>query len=242
VSAEGGVGPAAATGLTPAVAHQPGPVRPIRVLIVDDHTLLREGLRDILEAEEDITVVGEAGNGREALRCVMADHPDVVVLDVGIPGDDVTVTVSAIRRASPGADILILSIYDDAAVVRELLSMGVRGYLLKSVTRQDFLTAVRGVRRDPQMVVLSISRQTLQQVNGAGTLLSQREREIMAMVADAMSNSQIARRLSIAEGTVKRHLRNIFAKLGAVSRIDAVNKAIITQELPPLRRGGDYQR
>lgn len=225
-----------------AVAQRLGKAQPIRLLIVDDHTLLREGLRDILEAEDDITVVGEAGNGREALRCVVAEHPDVVVLDVGIPGDDVTATVPAIRRASPGTDILILSIYDDAAMVRGLLALGVRGYLLKSVTRQDFITAVRGVRRDRQMVVLSISQQSLQQVSGPGTMLSRREREIVAMVADAMSNSQIARRLSIAEGTVKRHLRNIFAKLGAVSRIDAVNKAVDTQQLPPMRRGGDFPR
>jgi DNA-binding NarL/FixJ family response regulator len=204
----------------------------VRVLIVDDHTLLRDGLRNILEAEDDIAVVGEAGNGREALEWVASARPDVVVLDVGIPGDSVTRTVAEIQRASRGTDILILSTYDDPPVVRELLAMGVRGYLLKSVTRQDFVTAVRGVRRDPHRVVLSISHQSLQQVNGATTVLSPREREIMALVAAAMSNAQIAHRLAITEGTVKRHLRNIFTKLGAVSRIDAVNKATAAQQLP----------
>jgi DNA-binding NarL/FixJ family response regulator len=208
----------------------------IQVLLVDDHTLLRDGLRDILTAESDILVVGEAANGRDALRYVVAESPDVVVLDVGIPGDSVTRTVSDIQRVAPKTSIIILSVYDDPPVVRELLGMGVRGYLLKSVSRQDFVLAVRAVVRDADRVVVLISQQSLQQLNNnPAELLSPREREIMSLVAAALSNSQIAHRLGITEGTVKRHLRNIFTKLGAVSRIDAVNKAGNARQLPTRR-------
>lgn len=208
----------------------------IKVLIVDDHTLLRDGLRDILAAEPGIVVVGEAANGREALRCVVAESPDVVVLDVGIPGDSVTRTVADIHRVAPKTSIIILSVYDDPPVVRELLGMGVRGYLLKSVSRHDFIAAVRGVVRDADRVVVLISQRSLQQLNNNSVdVLSPREREIMVLVAAALSNSQIAHRLGITEGTVKRHLRNIFTKLGAFSRIDAVNKAGNARQLPTRR-------
>jgi DNA-binding NarL/FixJ family response regulator len=206
---------------------------PIRVLVVDDHALLRDGLRGILEAEDDIVVVGEAGNSEQAVAYVAATRPDVVILDVDIPGDKVTATLTRIQRQSADTKVIILSIYDEPMTVQELLAMGVRGYLLKSVNRQDFVAAVRSVFQDSERVVLSISQQSLRQVNGAGlNLLSDREREVIILVAGALSNAQIAHRLSITEGTVKRHLRNIFTKLGAVSRIDAVNKAAAAHQLP----------
>lgn len=208
-----------------------GPVT--RVMLVDDHAILRDGLREILEAEPDLRVVAEASNSDQAVALSAAYHPDVVVLDVDIPGDSVTVTLGRILAATPRASVLILSVYDEPHTVRQLLDRGIRGYLLKSVNRHDFVAAVRGVHRDPERIVLSISRDSLRQVNGGSPgLLSEREREVMALVAGAMSNAQIARRLNITEGTVKRHLRNIFTKLGAVSRIDAVNKAADMQQLP----------
>jgi DNA-binding NarL/FixJ family response regulator len=210
--------------------------RRTRVLLVDDHALLRDGLREILRMEDSVVVVGEAANGQQALAAVTALYPDVVVLDVEMPGDDVTTTVNRILRAAPYTRILVLSVYDDATVVKELLALGIRGYLLKSINRHDFLAAVLGVHHDDERVVLSISRESLRRVNGGvqNGLLSQREREIMNLVAGAMSNAQIAHRLAITEGTVKRHLRNIFSKLGAVSRIDAVNKAVADQQLPAV--------
>jgi DNA-binding NarL/FixJ family response regulator len=209
------------------------PLGVTRVLLVDDHVILREGLREILDAEDDVVVVGEAGSSDHAVALVQQHRPDVVVLDVDIPGDSVTATVIRILQLAPSTRVLILSVFDQPMVVRELLDIGIRGYLLKSVGRHDFVAAVRGVHRDDERIILSISRESLRQVNGAAPgALSARERQIMELVADAMSNAQIARRLSITEGTVKRHLRNIFAKLAAVSRIDAVNKAIASQQLP----------
>lgn len=202
-----------------------GVEEPIGVLIVDDHALLRDGLRELLETEPDIRVVASASNGAKAVSAAGAYQPDVTVLDVEIPGDDVRTTLSALLRAAPRTRVLILSVRDDPDTVQQLLSMGIRGYLLKSVSRNDFVSAVRGVYEDEQRTVLSISRDSMNRMSGREPeLLSAREREIMALVAEAMSNHQIAHRLSITEGTVKRHLRNIFVKLGAVSRIDAVNK------------------
>ncbi|MEV4636618.1 response regulator transcription factor [Actinoplanes sp. NPDC049548] len=205
----------------------------IRVLVVDDHALLRDGLRELLDAEDDIVVVGEAGDGDQAVAAALALRPDVIVLDIEMPGPAVTVTIDRLRQALPQLRILILSMHDDPAMVQRVLSLGVNGYLLKSVKREEFVGAVRTAHRDPERIILSISRQSLQQVNSVPSdVLSPREREIMALVAVAMSNSQIANRLYITENTVKRHLRNIFTKLGAASRIDAVNKAKLANQLP----------
>lgn len=202
-----------------------GADEPISVLIVDDHALLRDGLGELLETEPDMQVVASASNGAKAVAAASAYQPDITVLDVEIPGDDVRATLSQLLRAAPQTRVLILSVRDDPDTVQQLLSMGISGYLLKSVSRDDFVAAIRGVHEDKQRMVLSISRDTMNRLNGQEPeLLSAREREIMALVAEAMGNGQIANRLSITEGTVKRHLRNIFVKLGAVSRIDAVNK------------------
>jgi DNA-binding NarL/FixJ family response regulator len=205
----------------------------IRVLLVDDHVILRQGLREILEVEPDMIVVGEAGDSEQAIAQTASCRPDVVVLDVGIPGDNVTNTLRRMRDVRPQVSVLVLSVYDEPVIIRELITQGLRGYLVKSVTREEFVAAVREVHHDPDTVVLGISHESLRQVHQPGPgLLSPRERQVMAMVAQALSNSQIAHRLDITEGTVKRHLRNIFAKLDAVSRVDAINKAAMTSQLP----------
>lgn len=204
------------------------------ILLVDDHALFREGLRELLSMEPDLTVLAEAGNGAEAAALAAEHRPDMVILDVGIPGDHAATTVGRILAVSPATRVIILSMFDDPSVVRELLAAGVHAYLLKSVTREDLVATVRSLTIDSDRMTLSISRQSFEQVSGGGSkVLSDREVEIVGLVAQALSNSQIARRLDITEGTVKRHLRNIFTKLGAVSRIDAVNKAIAMNALSP---------
>ncbi|SRR6266545_129005 len=198
----------------------------ITILIVDDHALLREGLREILEAQDDLMVIGEAGDSASAIALVAEKRPDVILLDVEIPGEDVTTTVSRIRSLSPDSKVIILSMYDGPQLLRSLLAAGVRGYLLKSVHRQELVTAIRSAHSDNGRIVLAVSRESLAQAQQPSSeLLSAREREVLELTAQALSNTQIASRLSLTEATVKRHLRNIFVKLGAVSRIDAVNKA-----------------
>jgi DNA-binding NarL/FixJ family response regulator len=196
------------------------------ILIVDDHALLREGLREILQTQDDMRVVSEAADSATAIALAEREQPDIVLLDVEIPGGAATSTVSQIRSRSPGSDVIILSMYEGPQLVQALLTAGIRGYLLKSVHWQELVAAIRAFRADRQRVVLGVSRESLRYVRqGPASVLSDREREVLALVAEALSNGQIASRLSLTEATVKRHLRNIFVKLGAVSRIDAVNKA-----------------
>ncbi|AKJ11317.1 LuxR family transcriptional regulator [Streptomyces incarnatus] len=213
----------------------------VRILVADDHTLLREALCDLLRAEPDFEVVAQAGNGEDAVRLAAEHRPDVVLLDVEMPRNDPPVTVRRLLERDPGLRIIVLSMYDGQPLVQELLRLGVRGYLHKSTGRETLVSAVRD--RDGaggQTVTVSVSPASLRPdpVPGGGAeVLSERETEVLALVAQAMSNRQVAARLGIAEGTIKRHLRNVFAKLDAVSRIDAVNKAVERRLIPaPVRR------
>lgn len=199
----------------------------ITILIVDDHALVREGLREILETQSDMRVVGEAENSATTVTLAAEKQPDVILLDVQIPGDEVTVTVRRIRDRSPASRVIILSMYEGPQLVQELLAAGIRGYLLKSIHWQELAVAIRAIHADSGRIILGVSRESLSypQPEPAQGTLSARELEVLGLVAQALSNGQIASRLNLTEATVKRHLRNIFAKLGAVSRLDAVNKA-----------------
>jgi DNA-binding NarL/FixJ family response regulator len=205
----------------------------IRVVLVDDHALMREGLREILTAQQDIVVVGEAGGSSGAVAVVATAKPDVVLLDVEMPGEDVTVTVRKMKAASPSTEIIILSMYDSRYLVQSLLALGIKGYLLKSVAGEQVVAAIRSAMADKDNIVLSISAQSLSHAAEPDDVLSDREIAVLQLAASAMSNIQIASRLSLTEATVKRHLHNIFTKLGAVSRIDAVNKAIARSLILP---------
>jgi DNA-binding NarL/FixJ family response regulator len=224
--------------------------RAMRILLVDDHVLVRDGVCEILEAEEDLVVVGEAGNSADAVDVITATQPDVVLLDVEIPGDDAAHTVDRIGIKSPATRVVVLSMYDGPRVLAELLARGIRGYLLKSATRHELVSAVRTAVSDDERVTLSVSRDSLSQVHrqsagasGHGTTasLSPRERDVLTLAAQALSNAQIGHRLHLTEATVKRHLSNIFAKIGAVSRIDAVNKAVAAGLIDPPRSSGMHR-
>lgn len=202
------------------------------ILIVDDHALVRDGLRLLLEAQDDMSVVGEAGDSMAAVAVAAERRPDVVLLDVEIPGGEAVNTVRGIRSGSPRSRVIILSMYEGPQLVRDLLAVGIRGYLLKSIHWQELVVAIRAVNADADRVVLGVSMESLRlagQAEPAG-MLSAREREVLDLVSRALSNGQIASRLGLTEATVKRHLRNIFVKLGAVSRIDAVNKGAELQQ------------
>jgi DNA-binding NarL/FixJ family response regulator len=215
---------------------------PITVVLVDDHTLMREGLREILESHVDVIVVGEAGDSSTAITLVARHQPRVVLLDVEIPGGDVTDTVTALREQAPNSEIIILSMYDGPLLLRRLLALGIRGYLLKSVSRGELVSAIRNACAHDGHVSLAVSRRSLAQLPRTAHALSPRERDVLALASRAMSNAQIATRLYLTEATVKRHLSNIFTKLGAVSRIDAVNKAIAESLIAPPPRDPEHRR
>jgi DNA-binding NarL/FixJ family response regulator len=210
----------------------------IRVALADDHALMREGLRQILTAQPDISVVGEAGDSSGALAMVAAEKPDVVLLDVEMPGEDVTVTVRRMKAASPRTMVIILSMYDRQHLVHSLLALGIKGYLLKSVAGEQVVAAIRSATARDGNIVLSVSAQSLSAETDFDSVLTDRERAVLQLAASAMSNVQIASRLALTEATVKRHLHNVFTKLDAVSRIDAVNKAVAQSLiLPPVPEG-----
>lgn len=207
----------------------PGEPRPVRILLADDHTLLREAMRDVLAVEEDFRVVGEAADGDTAVAMAARLRPDVVLLDIEMPRSVPTETARRIRATSSGTRVLVLSMHDAPQIVREMVESGVVGFLHKSISRHGLTaairTAVEAPTADARRLVMSVSQESLVRDPVGDAPISPRERQVLTLVAAACSNRQIASRLAITEATVKRHLRNTFEKLGAVSRIDAVNKA-----------------
>ncbi|MFJ7912905.1 response regulator [Kitasatospora sp. NPDC096204] len=201
----------------------------VRVLAADDHVLLRTALCNLLTREPDITVVGEAGDGPMAVHQAIQLQPDVILLDLEMPGPGPIETVRQLKTAVPDSRIVVLTMHDDDDLVHSLLSEGAFGYLHKSATREVLLAAVRSAVAGgttlftPQRPSARPPRPTA--APEPQNVLTSRELEVLTCVAEAMSNRQIGRRLGITEGTVKRHLRNIFTKLEATTRLDAVNKA-----------------
>jgi DNA-binding NarL/FixJ family response regulator len=203
------------------------PAEPTTILIVDDHAVVREGLCSLLTAHDDMRVVAEAGDLAAAAALAARERPDIILLDIGIPGGDGGATVRQLRSSSPTSSVLIVSRREGPELVKATLAAGARGYLPMNIRGQELVVAIRAVLADPERIVLGVSRASLaygRDMPGPETL-SEREREVLELVGQALSNRQIASLLSLTEATVKRHLRNIFVKLGAVSRIDAVNRA-----------------
>lgn len=208
----------------------------VSILVVDAHVLVRDGLRRIVEEHSDLRVVEEASSGYEAVAVAADKQPEIVLLGVEDLDDDVAVTVNRIRQVSPGSRTIVLPMTDNPRVLRRLLAIGIGGYLSKSATRQGLVAAIRYARHNNGTVLLAASAEVFAEAEDAEPdLLSAREREILELAAEARTNSQISRELHLSEATVKRHLRNIFSKLGAVSRIDAVNKAVAASLISSAR-------
>lgn len=204
----------------------------IRVIIADDHAVVREGTRHILESEHDIEVVGEAANGAEAVALVERLDPDVAIVDISMPvmsGIEATERIKAVR---PGTAVLILTSYDDDRYVFALLAAGAAGYLLKDVPSAEVVRAVRCVHVGEPVLHPAIAKKVLarfaaeaqqqQQVRDDDELLTQRERDILRLAACGMSNARIGARLFVSVRTVQAHLTQVFNKLGVGSRTEAV--------------------
>ncbi len=204
----------------------------IRVLLADDHTMFRQGLKEMLSTDEDVEVVAEADNGREAIDLARKTRPDVVILDVEMPVMGAAEAMDAMLELSPTPRILIVTMFDNPRLVRELLGRGASGYLVKSASLQELLAAVRAAARSPagpggENVILAVPREVLQRVEGRDEdEPSGRELEILLLAARGLSNRQIAASLTISEATVKRHLANLYAKMQVSSRGEATRKAL----------------
>jgi DNA-binding NarL/FixJ family response regulator len=198
----------------------------ISIIVVDEAGLFREGLARLLATEPDIQVIAETANGADAVNLVRVYRPSVVLVGSDTATPNLAEDMRLLVEAAPLSKLIVLASRDDPRRVKHLLSAGAHAYLLRSATTAELLSAIRVVDRNEDRVVLSVSRQTMSRLRAGGDpMLSERELEVLALVAEGMRNSQIARKLFIAEGTVKRHLTNIYAKLGAGSRTDAVRRA-----------------
>ncbi len=208
----------------------------IKILIVDDQSLFREGLRTLLSVQPDFEVAGEAGNGEEALRQAVRLQPDIILMDLRMPVMDGVTATQRLREAQPRCRVIVLTTFDDDEYVFDGLKAGAVGYLLKDVSSEKLFEAIRAADRGEYFLLPSITAKVLAEFSRlsrmapppAGALeepLSPREMEILHLVATGASNRDIAETLVIAEGTVKNHLTNILGKLSAKDRMQAVLKA-----------------
>ncbi len=202
---------------------------PIRVMLVDDHAVVRSGLSKFLMVYPDLELVGEADSGEEAVQRCHLLRPDVVLMDLKMPGMDGVTATRLIRQSYPATQVVVLTSFHDEAMVQGALQAGAIGFLLKDVTAAELAQAVRSARAG-RMTLASEATQAL--INAAiqppppGDDLTSREREVLALMVEGLSNNQIADRLVLSVSTVKFHVSSILSKLGVESRVAAVTLAI----------------
>jgi len=218
----------------------------IKVLLADDHTVVRQGLRALLEAESDIAVVGEAGNGREAVQLTRKLLPDVVVMDIAMPGLNGLEATRQITKEVPSAKILVLSSYNDDEYVHQVTGAGATGYLLKQTAATDLIKAVREARRGNAYFSPVISRRLVERYREAvlsgkpvrrqADQLTSREAEVLQLIAEGRANKQIAAELCISIKTVEKHRQQVMNKLNihdvaGLTRY-AISKGLIERGIP----------
>ena len=207
-------------------------MEPIRVLIVDDHEVVRDGLITILGRENDFTVVGEAKNGLEAIEKAQELKPDVLLMDLRMPELDGVEAMRRIREDNPDVKFTVLTTYDSDEYIFDAIEAGAKGYLLKDASRDELFQAVRAVYRGESIIQPGVAARILdrfsqlsrQAVDSGG--LSERELEVLRLISRGAANKEIGASLSISESTVKTHVANIFQKLDVNDRTDAVTQAL----------------
>ncbi|MGD9690616.1 MAG: response regulator [Phycisphaerales bacterium] len=202
----------------------------VRVLLVDDHPLLRRGIRILIGTQSDMEVVGEAGDMRQAVELCTRLRPDVVILDLSIPGGSGVAGVERVRAASPDSRVLVLTMHDDPAYVRGALAMGAAGYVVKSAADTELVTAIRAVAKGRVFVDASSVEQALGDPKSASPLahLSDREREVLVEVAGGHTSQAIADRLGLSVKTVESYRARMMQKLGLKTRADVIRLAVDT--------------
>jgi DNA-binding NarL/FixJ family response regulator len=202
-------------------------VRVIRILLVDDHPVVREGLRGMLEAEEDLVVIGEAGSGDEAVALANAEKPDVILMDLRMPGLDGAGATEKIMAGSSGSRVIVLTTYESDADILRAVEAGATGYLLKDASRAELAGAIRAAMRGETVLAPSVAGRLVRRMRQPATQsLSAREVEVLRLVGKGLTNADVGAALHISEATVKTHLLRVFNKLGVSDRTAAVTTAM----------------
>lgn len=204
----------------------------IRLLVVDDHPVVRAGIVGLLADTDDLDVVGEAGDGAAAVALARDLRPDVVLMDLRMPGTDGVTATGEVLAAVPTAHVVVLTTYETDADILRAVEAGATGYLLKDTTREALLDGVRAAARGETVLAPSVARRLVSQVRGSHERLTGRELEVLGAVARGLSNAQVGAELFISEATVKTHLLRVFAKLGVDDRAHAVMVAVRRGLLP----------
>jgi DNA-binding NarL/FixJ family response regulator len=197
---------------------------PIRVLLADDHPVVRAGLASVLSEQSDFQLVGEAGDGERAVALAREQRPDVVLMDLRMPHMDGIAAIAQITRELPGVRVLALSTYDGDADIRRALEAGARGYLLKDMLLTHLVSAVRAVHAGERVLPALLAERLL--AHSFEPVLTERELEVLALVARGLGNKEIARNIGRSSETVKAHLKSIVTKLGVANRTEAVTVAL----------------
>ena len=204
----------------------------VRVYLIDDHTVVRQAVRVMLEAEPDIRVVGEAGDGRAGVAGVAAERPDVAIVDLKMPGMSGLSAVPQIVQVSPKTAIIVFTMYNNPVYVYEAMHAGASGYVLKSASKEELLRAIRAVKQGAGFLQAEVTKPLLRRLvldarlEAERSNLTLREIQILEFLAEGKSNKEIASFLSISDETVKTHLKRLYEKLGAADRAQAVAIAL----------------
>jgi NarL family two-component system response regulator LiaR len=201
----------------------------IRIMLVDDHAMVRRGLATFLSVYDDFLLVGEAENGAEAITCCAKTLPNVILMDMMMPGMDGTDATRAIRKQFPDVKILALTSFKESKLIKNALAAGAIGYLLKDVTAEDLAWAIRSAhagRATLSQAAAQALAQTASQPPAPGQDLTDRERTVLGLMVEGLNNTQIAGKLTVSPSTVKSHVSNILSKLGVASRTEAVTLAL----------------
>jgi NarL family two-component system response regulator LiaR len=205
------------------------PSKPIRVMLVDDHTMVRRGLATFLKIFDDLQLVGEAENGETAVQLCAEVLPDVILMDMALPVMDGATATRAIRQQFPQVQVIVLTSFKEGELIKNALEAGAIGYLLKDVSADELVGAIRAAHAGRATLSPEAAQalvETTNQPPAPGLTLTEREREVLALMIEGLNNTQIAGSLTVSPSTIKSHVSNILAKLGVASRTEAVTLAL----------------
>ena len=203
--------------------------KPIRVMLVDDHTMVRRGLATFLKIFDDLQLVGEAENGETAIHLCAEVLPDVILMDMALPVMDGATATRAIRQQFPQVQVIVLTSFKEGELIKNALEAGAIGYLLKDVSADELVGAIRAAYAGRATLSPEAAQalvETSNQPPAPGLTLTEREREVLSLMIEGLNNTQIAGRLTVSPSTIKSHVSNILAKLGVASRTEAVTLAL----------------